>query len=91
MQTIDDHVRLVRMIEAVGEYSAFWIFSGICLSGTVFVLKLCPETKGRTLEEVQEFFMHGRGGGIGEDMDLVKAAALGFLFLVGVTVAVTSL
>lgn len=79
------------MISAFGQCTTFWIFSAFCLCGTIFVMKKCPETKGKTLEEVQQFFIHGRGGGIGDDLDLVKATGLGFLLLVGVTVALTSL
>ncbi|KAL7288117.1 facilitated trehalose transporter Tret1 [Trichogramma pretiosum] len=39
--------------EAAGNYTCFWIFSGICLGGIVFVLFLVPETKGKTLEQIQ--------------------------------------
>lgn len=31
----------------------FFIYAGICGAGIVFIGKLVPETKGRTLEEVQ--------------------------------------
>ena len=40
--------------EYMGSYGAFWIFSVISFIGTVFVFYLVPETKGKTLEEVQE-------------------------------------
>lgn len=32
----------------------FWIFSGCCGTGAVFVYFVVPETKGRTLSEIQE-------------------------------------
>ncbi|KAL0267507.1 UNVERIFIED_CONTAM: hypothetical protein PYX00_009759 [Menopon gallinae] len=38
----------------LGSYSAFWIFSVCCGLGGVFVYFLLPETKGKTLDEIQE-------------------------------------
>ncbi|XP_011497305.1 PREDICTED: facilitated trehalose transporter Tret1-2 homolog isoform X2 [Ceratosolen solmsi marchali] len=43
---------------AAGTYTCFWLFSAICAIGSVFVLVLVPETKGKTLEEIQ----HELGG-----------------------------
>lgn len=34
----------------------FWLYGFICLAGFLFVLKNLPETKGKSLEEVEEFF-----------------------------------
>lgn len=31
----------------------FWLFSGFCIATIVFVAKLVPETKGKSLEEIQ--------------------------------------
>ena len=33
-----------------------WIYSGICITGVAFVYLFVPETKGRTLEEIQQLF-----------------------------------
>ena len=34
----------------------FWLYAVICLAGFFFVLKMLPETKGKSLEEVESFF-----------------------------------
>lgn len=36
-----------------GIHTTFWIFSVCCALGTIFVFWLTPETKGKTLEEIQ--------------------------------------
>lgn len=37
----------------LGAYGAFWIFGGICVVGFVVIFKNLPETKGKTLEEIE--------------------------------------
>jgi SP family facilitated glucose transporter-like MFS transporter 8 len=37
-----------------GTHTTFWIFSVISVIGTVFVFFLVPETKGKTLDEIQK-------------------------------------
>ena len=32
----------------------FWLYSGICFAGLVFILLRVPETKGKTLEEIEQ-------------------------------------
>ena len=32
----------------------FWIYAAICICGFLFFLRRCPETKGRTLEELEK-------------------------------------
>jgi uncharacterized membrane protein YobD (UPF0266 family) len=31
----------------------FWLFAVVCIAGTIFTAVLVPETKGKTLEEIQ--------------------------------------
>lgn len=38
--------------EGIGASATFWIFAGVSLFGIFFVLKMVPETKGKTLEEI---------------------------------------
>jgi MFS transporter, SP family, arabinose:H+ symporter len=39
--------------EGIGASATFWIFAGVSLFGIFFVLKMVPETKGKTLEEIE--------------------------------------
>ena len=41
-----------RVIGSVG--GAFWLFAFICILSLIFGIKMLPETKGRTLEEIAE-------------------------------------
>lgn len=43
-----------RLNEAVGAGGTFWTYGGICLAGFFFIYKNLPETKGRTLEELEK-------------------------------------
>ena len=36
----------------------FWLYSAICLAGLVFILLRVPETKGKTLEQIEQEITH---------------------------------
>ncbi|HUA59797.1 MAG TPA: sugar porter family MFS transporter [Verrucomicrobiae bacterium] len=38
---------------ALGPQGTFWLYSGICAAGLVFVWRRVPETKGKTLEQIE--------------------------------------
>ena len=44
-------------VAAFSLHSAFFTFSAICLVATVFFWKLVPETKGKSLEEIEKHWM----------------------------------
>ena len=44
-------------VAAFSLHSAFFTFSAICLVATVFFWKLVPETKGKSLEEIERHWM----------------------------------
>ncbi len=35
-------------------HGTFWLYAGICLAGFLFIYKRLPETKGKTLEEIEK-------------------------------------
>ena len=39
--------------KALGAAGTFWVYSGICAAGFLFVLLCVPETKGKTLEQIE--------------------------------------
>ncbi|GIY37566.1 facilitated trehalose transporter Tret1 [Caerostris darwini] len=43
----------------VGDFGAYWIYSVFCLMTCFFTLIFLPETKGKTMEEIENYF----GGG----------------------------
>ena len=42
------------MNAALGSSGTFWIYSGICLCAFVFLWRRCPETRGKSLEELEK-------------------------------------
>ncbi|NDV57856.1 MFS transporter [Bacteroides sp. 519] len=41
------------MNETLGASGTFWIYGGICVAGFLFIRSQLPETKGKTLEEIE--------------------------------------
>jgi SP family sugar porter-like MFS transporter len=41
------------MNSELGSYGTFWVYSLICVGGFIFVNKKLPETKGKSLEEIE--------------------------------------
>jgi SP family arabinose:H+ symporter-like MFS transporter len=41
----------------LGPAGTFWIYAGICMLGFVFIRARLPETKGKTLEEIEKAFV----------------------------------
>lgn len=50
----------IPLSNAITRQGVFWVFSMTNLLATLFVFFLVPETKGKTLEEIEHFFNSGR-------------------------------
>jgi SP family sugar porter-like MFS transporter len=46
------------MNAALGSSGTFWIYSAICMCAFVFLWNRCPETKGKSLEELEKELVH---------------------------------
>jgi sugar porter (SP) family MFS transporter len=40
--------------KSLGAAGTFWVYASICLLGFIFILKKLPETKGKSLEEIEK-------------------------------------
>jgi len=50
----------LSLVDAIGESTTFFLFAALCIVTYVFVHRWVPETKGKSLEEIQErFVVHG--------------------------------
>lgn len=41
---------------AIGQAGTYWLYSGCCLAGAFFVTLAVPETRGRSLQDIQRIF-----------------------------------
>ena len=69
-----------HIVDAVGDSGLFFVFAGVVTSCFVFALFLMPETKGKTLEEIENIFLRPRKKGCAvrrsprEDIGTVRRA-----------------
>jgi len=52
---LKNYVAISKYIQYSGMY---WLFSGVSLFGALFVIIFLPETKGKSLEEIEKYFMN---------------------------------
>jgi len=51
----------LSLIHAAGRAGTFWIFAAICVAAFFFCLLFVPETKGRSLEDIERHWHHFSG------------------------------
>ncbi|KAJ8927055.1 hypothetical protein NQ314_020523 [Rhamnusium bicolor] len=44
------------MFDKMGSHGVFFFYGGVALVGTLFIICFLPETKGKSLQEIQEYF-----------------------------------
>nr|BBH86583.1 MFS transporter [Thermosporothrix sp. COM3] len=52
-------ISFLSLVNAIGQTWTFWIYAILSVLGFIFCLKLVPETKGRTLEQIEHYWMQG--------------------------------
>ena len=53
-------VTFLTAVDALGKDVVFWIYAAFAAVGLVFVRAFIPETRGRSLEEIEVYWSHGR-------------------------------
>jgi hypothetical protein len=48
------------LIGQIGSSGTFWLYAGIGVVTLIFCVVLVPETKGKTLEQIEGYWLHGR-------------------------------
>ena len=43
-----------------GDAATFWLYAGFCVAAAIFTLIFIPETKGKSLEEIGDYFNYKR-------------------------------
>lgn len=46
------------MSSTMGGHGTFWLYAGVCFATIIFTLFFIPETKGKSLQEIEGFFAH---------------------------------
>jgi len=49
-------ITFLEMVEVLGDDGVFYCYAGFCLCSTLFIATFVPETKGKALEEMAEYF-----------------------------------
>jgi MFS transporter, SP family, galactose:H+ symporter len=52
-------VTFLTLINAIGKSWTFWLYAIFAVLGIVFVWRFVPETKGRPLENIDEYWTNG--------------------------------
>jgi len=48
-----------NMLSFLGKDGTYWTIGAIAVIAAIFIATCIPETKGKTLDEIQLYFIHG--------------------------------
>jgi SP family arabinose:H+ symporter-like MFS transporter len=48
----------LTLIDSIGSSATFWLFAAFAVIAYVWIWRKVPETKGKSLEEIQEVWAH---------------------------------
>ncbi|MFA5885305.1 MAG: sugar porter family MFS transporter [Acidimicrobiia bacterium] len=66
----------LSLVDWIGESATFWLFALMCVVCLVWIVKRVPETKGRTLEEIEQMWLdQGERGGRAGAWDPVQSSS----------------
>jgi hypothetical protein len=51
----------LKLVNGIGIASTFWLYASVCLVGSIWGYYYIPETKGHTLEDIEEHWRSGKG------------------------------
>jgi predicted MFS family arabinose efflux permease len=54
-------ITFLTLVEVLGPSWTFWLYGVLAVAAWLFSYYLVPETKGRTLEEIEQSWRSGRG------------------------------
>jgi len=46
-------ITFLTLVERLGARGSFWLYAAACVAALFFSARMVPETKGRTLEEIE--------------------------------------
>jgi SP family arabinose:H+ symporter-like MFS transporter len=49
------------LVKAIGQAYTFWLFAAFCVIGLIWVIVAVPETRGRSLEEIEASWRQSPG------------------------------
>jgi SP family galactose:H+ symporter-like MFS transporter len=53
-------ITFLTLIDVLGKTWTFWVYAIFAVLGILFVARCVPETKGRPLEHIEEYWTNGR-------------------------------
>jgi SP family arabinose:H+ symporter-like MFS transporter len=51
-------VTFLSLVTAIGPSGTFWLYAGLSMLTFVFVWRIVPETRGKTLEQIEHMWRH---------------------------------